>query len=115
MSHTPSPKKRARRDPKVRVVTGMESAALSKAEFARRFPQQFYDPRFAAVSGEIDAVTEIAWRNYHESRKSPRTRKAGRAFDDPKFELPLEWLEARAAGSTRRNGDSGTGAARRAS
>jgi multimeric flavodoxin WrbA len=90
MSHTP--RKRAR---KVRVVTGMESAALSRAEFERRFREQFYDPRFDALSTQIDALTEIAWKNYHESRKSPRTRKAGRAFADAEFELPIEWLETR--------------------
>ena len=34
-------------------------------------------------------VMEIAWKNYDEYHKSPRTR-IGPGFADPEFELPIE-------------------------
>jgi hypothetical protein len=40
-------------------------------------------------------VAEVAWKNYIEYHKSPRTRKAGSAFADPGYELSLDWLAAR--------------------
>jgi multimeric flavodoxin WrbA len=73
----------------------MPSVALSKAEFLRRFRERFYDPAFGAVKAELDRVADVAWDAYDEYRKSPRTRKAGRGFADPAFELPVEWLETR--------------------
>jgi multimeric flavodoxin WrbA len=78
-----------------RVVTGMESVALSRAEFDRRFREHFYDPAFESVSAELDAVAEVAWKNYIDDHKSPRTKKAGRGFAEPDFDLPVEWLETR--------------------
>ena len=70
---------------------------LTREEFERRLRERFYDPAFDAVAAEIDAVVDVAWTNYHEYRKSPRTRKAGAGFADPGFELPVEWLAARDA------------------
>ncbi len=86
-----------KRRKKPRVVTGMESVALSKKEFRRRFLENYYDPSFEAVAKELDKIAEIAWTNYREYHKSPRTSKAGPAFADPDFDLPIEWLAARAA------------------
>lgn len=87
--------KRTRRAARPRVVTGMESVELSEKEFKRRFLERFSDPDFAVVSKEIDAIAEIAWKNFIEYHKSPRTKRAGRGFADPKFELPVEWLATR--------------------
>jgi hypothetical protein len=39
----------------------------------------------------------MAWQAYRDGRKSPRTRKAGERFDDPGYDLSIEWLEAKAA------------------
>src|SRR5262245_57218483 len=78
-----------------RVVTGMPDVGLTRAEFDRRFRERFYDPAFASVSAELDAVADVAWKNYVEYHKSPRTRRAGRGFADPDFALPVEWLETR--------------------
>lgn len=77
------------------VRTGQGNVALSREEFARRIGERFYDPAFDVCREEIDRVVEIAWKNYDEYHKSPRTRRAGREFADPEFELPVEWLEAR--------------------
>jgi multimeric flavodoxin WrbA len=83
-------------DPKApRVVRGMPSVQLSRDEFQRRFFAPFYDPAFETVRGQIEQVAEVAWKNYVEYHKSPRTRPAGPGFHDPAYPLPVEWLEAR--------------------
>lgn len=78
-----------------RVVKGMESVQLSEQEFRNRFLQHFYDPAFDAVSNELNAVINVAWKAYVEYHKSPRTKQAGSEFADSEFELPIEWLETR--------------------
>ena len=79
------------------VRKGQPSVKLSRDEFERRLRERFYDPAFDAVSSQIDAIVDVAWKNYDEYRKSPRTRKAGPDFADPDFDLPIEWLAAREA------------------
>jgi len=80
-----------------RVRRGQGSVALSKDEFTKRFAERFADPAFVNNRDELDRLAETAWSGYHEYRKSPRTRPAGKEFSDPTQELPIEWLEARAA------------------
>jgi multimeric flavodoxin WrbA len=77
------------------VRKGMPSVELSKAEFGERLRQRFYDPAFGKLSAEIDLIVDTAWEAYSESRKSPRTRRAGAGFADPDYELSIEWLAAR--------------------
>ena len=84
---------RRRRRP--RVVTGTPSVELSRKEFVLRFHRRHEDPAFEKVSKPLDAVAEVAWKNYIEYHKSPRTRKAGSAFADPGYELSVDWLAAR--------------------
>jgi multimeric flavodoxin WrbA len=79
---------------RVKVRTGMPSVALDKAEFARRVRRRFYDPAFKAVEPEIERVIEVAWDGYNDSRKSPRTKPAGKGYADPSYELSVEWSEA---------------------
>ena len=83
--------------PKPKVRTGTPSAQLSREEFSKRARERFYDPSFTAVASEIDSIIEVAWKNYSEYHKSPRTRRAGPGFSDPDFSLPVEWLETRNA------------------
>jgi multimeric flavodoxin WrbA len=75
----------------------MPSVTLSKDEFARRFRNRFYDPAFAPHADKIDALVEAAWDAYDNSRKSPRTRRAGPGHADPDYELSVEWIAARRA------------------
>jgi multimeric flavodoxin WrbA len=82
--------------PKARVVRGMPSVQLSREEFERRFLAGFDDPTFEAVRTQLAQVAEVAWTNYVEYHKSPNRRRAGAEFQDPSFELPVEWLETRA-------------------
>lgn len=81
--------------PLPRVRTGQGDVKLSRAEFARRLGERFYDPAFDSVRSEVERVIEVAWQGYDAYRKSPRRRKAGAGFADPEFELPVEWLETR--------------------
>jgi multimeric flavodoxin WrbA len=82
---------------KVRVRTGQGSVALTKEEFRERFLRRHGDPAFEKVREELDRVIDVAWEAYQDDRKSPRTRKAGKGFADPDFDLPVEWLATRAA------------------
>jgi hypothetical protein len=77
-----------------RVVKGMPDVTLSREVFAERFRARFYDPAFDAAKGEIDKLLDIAWKSYSDSNKSPRTRKAGKGFADPDYDLSVEWIEA---------------------
>ena len=82
---------------KPRVVKGMPSVELTREEFGRRFRERHYDRAFDSVASELDAVLDVAWKNYIEYHKSPRKRQAGEGFADPDYELPIEWLAARDA------------------
>ncbi|MFN0008303.1 MAG: flavodoxin family protein [Planctomycetota bacterium] len=82
---------------KLRVRTGQPSVALTRTEFEERFRSRFFDPAFEAKADELRSILDVAWEAYHEYRRSPRTRKAGKGFADPDFGLPIEWLAARAA------------------
>ena len=79
------------------VRTGQGSTKLTRDEFSRRFRERLYDPAFEIADAEIERLVGIAWDGYHQYRKSPRTKRAGRGFADPDYELPLEWLAAREA------------------
>ena len=81
---------------------------LSREQFRERFFARFYDPAFAEVAAELEKVFEKAWDGYIEYRKSPRVGRRGPDFADPASELPVEWLETRAAhrrGGERRQKD----------
>jgi multimeric flavodoxin WrbA len=80
-----------------RIRRGTPSAQLTKSEFARRFRNRFADPEFTSLAGKIDELLEVAWDAYDDSRKSPVTRRAGRGFADPDYELSVEWLAASTA------------------
>src|SRR5262245_33855450 len=75
----------------------MPSPQLDEQDFRDRFLQQFADPAFAQFREEIDQIAKVAWEGYSKGRKSPVTRKAGKQFADPDYELSVEWLAARQA------------------
>jgi multimeric flavodoxin WrbA len=79
------------------VRKGQEDVQLTREEFGRRFREPFYDPAFEPLQQEIEKLAAAAWDGYENSRKSPRTRKAGAEFAHPEFELAVEWLATRAA------------------
>jgi multimeric flavodoxin WrbA len=81
----------------VEIRKGQTDWPLDRNEFIQRFKHRFYDPRFSTKELQLDELAQLAWQNYCESRKSPRTRKAGEEFVDPQYELSIEWLDARQA------------------
>ena len=76
---------------------GMPSPRLDEAEFRKRFLAQFRDPGFNSLAQELDKIAAAAWDAYSQSRKAPRTRKAGSQFADPDYDLSVDWLAARDA------------------
>ena len=77
------------------VRKGQAGGALDRSDFHARFWANFYDPRFDPEREAIGRLEEIAWRNYCDARKAPRTKKAGAGFADPDYELSIEWKAAR--------------------
>ena len=76
---------------------GMPSPHLTRAEYVRRFKSQFTDPAFAPLAADLDRVAAAAWDGYSNHRKAPITRKAGKGFADPNYDLAVHWLAARDA------------------
>jgi multimeric flavodoxin WrbA len=72
----------------------MPSPEIDEAEFKRRFLSQFQDPCFEPLAAELVRVSNAAWEAYINSRKAPRTRKAGAAYADPEYELSIDWIAA---------------------
>src|SRR5260370_1108390 len=79
----------------ISVRKGQGPKPLDRHAFHIEFEKSFYDPRFDAEREALMRIEDIAWKNYSEGRKSPITRKAGRGFADPSYELSAEWREAR--------------------
>jgi multimeric flavodoxin WrbA len=76
---------------------GMPAVRLDEAEYKRRFRAQYVDPAFDGLQAELDRIADAAWDGYRNSRKSPRTRKAGAGFEDPDYDLSTDWIAAKAA------------------
>ncbi|HET7924642.1 MAG TPA: NAD(P)H-dependent oxidoreductase, partial [Rhodanobacteraceae bacterium] len=91
--------------PEIRKGQGPEQ--LDRAEFERRMRRHFADPIFGRDEDALARLIADAWDGYANSRKSPRTRKAGSGFADPDYDLSTDWLETRAAidAAAKRHGD----------
>ena len=79
------------------VRKGSPSVELTRDEFRERFRARFMDPMFEAVTTELGAIEDVAWESYRAHHKAPRTRKAGKEFADPAYDLSLDWLATRDA------------------
>ena len=75
----------------------MPSPQLDQATFRERFLSRFIDPAFDTLSDELDAIAGAAWDGYIHHRKAPKTRKAGKGYADPDYDLAVDWLAAKAA------------------
>src|SRR5437763_88497 len=85
--------RRCRMKPEVRK--GQWTGLHTREEFRERFRARFFDPAFRGEDEAIDRLEAIAWEGYTKGRKAPVTRKAGREFKDPDYDLSIEWYEAR--------------------
>jgi multimeric flavodoxin WrbA len=88
---------------------GSPSPELDETTFKQRFLGQYPDPAFDDLRDELDRVADAAWRAYSASRKSPVTAKAGPEFEEPAYDLAIDWIHARAAvkAAQARHGDRG--------
>ena len=82
---------------RIKVRKGMPSVALTKARFTALARERFFDPAFDPLQDEIGRIIAAAWNGYHDYRKAPRTRKAGKGYADPNYDLSVDWISARAA------------------
>jgi multimeric flavodoxin WrbA len=76
---------------------GMPAVKLDEGEFKRRFKAQYSDPAFDPLAAELEHIAHAAWDGYANSRKSPRTEKAGKGFADPAYDLSIDWIAAKKA------------------
>jgi multimeric flavodoxin WrbA len=74
---------------------GQAPDQLDRAEFSRRYRQNFFGDSFNGETAAIARLEEIAWKNYSDGNKAPDTVNAGAEFHDPDYDLSREWLEAR--------------------
>lgn len=81
----------------INIRKGMPPVKIDKDEFVRRYRARFADPVFEPLQREVSAVIDAAWDAYAQSRKSPRTHKAGPGFSDPNYDLAVDWIAARDA------------------
>jgi len=84
-------------DPLPAPRKGMPSPKLDEQEFRRRWLQQFVDPAYEPLRGELERLVAVAWEAYSQGRKAPRTRKAGAGYADPDYDLSVDWIGAREA------------------
>jgi len=77
------------------VRKGQAPGRMAREEFARRFRQQFVDPAYRPHDASIGALEEIAWKAYSDGNKAPFTAKAGPEFEDPDYDLSVEWRATR--------------------
>jgi multimeric flavodoxin WrbA len=79
-----------------KIRTGQAPAQLSRIQFHERFSQSFKDPLFAPEEAALARVEDVAWKAYKDSRKAPVTKKAGKGYADPEYDLSVEWAGTRA-------------------
>jgi len=77
------------------IRKGQAQWPLPREEFLRRYKARFIDSSFQPLEAQIEQLAQVAWENYIESHKAPRTRKAGPGFEDPDYDLSIDWLDAR--------------------
>lgn len=79
----------------ITIHTGQAPKPLNRQTFHERFLGRFRDPAYAVEADALARLEAIAWDAYQEGRKAPFTRKAGKAFADPTYDLSVEWIETR--------------------
>ena len=78
------------------VRKGQAPGRLSREEFRTRYLAGFVDPAFDGEREAIARLEAIAYEAYAAGRKAPLRQKAGPEFEDPTYELSVDWLAARA-------------------
>jgi multimeric flavodoxin WrbA len=81
----------------IKTRVGQAPPILSREEFGRRFKASFLDPAYRSEDAAISQLEAIAWSAYVDGRKAPFTERAGRGYEDPEYELSVEWVETKKA------------------
>jgi len=76
----------------IEIRKGQAPAPLTRSEFGARFRAGFIDPAYRAEDSSLERLEDIAWQAYTEGRKAPFTQKAGPGYDDPEYDLSIEWI-----------------------
>lgn len=79
------------------IRKGQGAPYLDRATFEQRYRARYEGARYDGERDAVERLLEIAWAAYRDGEKSPHTRKAGAEFEDPDYELSVEWLAARDA------------------
>src|SRR5215212_8946928 len=82
------------RMPTINIRKEMPGVELTREQFSQRMQQQFSDPAFDNIRGDVERIIEAAWQGYSNYRKSPHTQPAGAGYADPEYQLSIEWSEA---------------------
>jgi multimeric flavodoxin WrbA len=77
------------------IRKGQAAQEPTRESFHDSYTARFDDPAFDGEREAIARLEEIGWQALQQSRKSPRTRRAGAGFADPEYELSVEWLHTR--------------------
>ena len=68
---------------------------LTREEFRDRFAERFYDPAFDAGARRSKTSPPSPGRATTSTGRALAPARPGQGFEDPDFELPVEWLETR--------------------
>src|SRR5688500_169451 len=77
------------------VRKGQAPEPHSREVFRERFLANFFDPIYAKEKEALDRIEALAWQAFKDGHKAPVTRKAGPEFEDPDYDLSVEWYETR--------------------
>lgn len=77
------------------VRKGQAPEPHSREVFRERFLANFFDPIYAKEKEALDRIEALAWQAFKDGHKAPLTRKAGPEFEDPDYDLSVEWYETR--------------------
>jgi multimeric flavodoxin WrbA len=70
---------------------------MSREAFRAHFQRSYFDPAFDGEREAIARLEVIAWDGYSQQRKAPLTEKAGPGFNNPDYDLSIEWRKTRDA------------------
>lgn len=70
---------------------------LEETEFRRRYQRIFANPVFKKHQIIIDELTDEAWKTYQEGKKTPDTIRAGTGYQNPDYQLSVDWIRAKEA------------------
>lgn len=81
----------------IRIRKSQPATDLSEKNFKLRANKLYQAHEFDEVRSETEAVIDVKWKLYDDSKKSPISKKAGAQFKHPEVEVAVDWLKTREA------------------